>query len=388
MLTRKMTEHLTEKINELERLINEQSLQLQRLQNVPQGPAPAAPQNNFDQTKIPDIIKMIPVYTGVENELPAWIDSVERKLECAKKMIPQDRLPLVVPIWETIIRDKVTGIANETLLRSNTDCCWEAIKTKLKDRFGDKRDLSTILSKIPYLRQGSLSINDFYHHCDSLLSDIRAKVMLDENLKICATSIMDTYETMIINAFVDGLYDPISALTRTSRPTSLHSAYQHALDQDNAAKRQKDRLKVNTRSNPINQRVTQFQPDTRRNPQAMARPQFMANTSYNQQPQQLMANSSYNQQPQPSGERTVPFSKPFNQNSQPGTRFPPIKQEKTSSTNYRQTRPNFYPKNPQINMHGEYLDQPQEELPEEETDDPYAEEEQNFPPDLEHQETD
>ena len=82
--------------------------------------------------------------------------------------------------------------------------------------------------------------------------------MLDDKLKTCAVSIMETYETMVTNAYVDGLDDSISSLTRTSRPTSLYSAYQNALDQDNAYKRRKERTRKSNYMNPSNAR---YQPN-------------------------------------------------------------------------------------------------------------------------------
>lgn len=187
-----MSVELAEKVQELERLLERQTLALERLQNAGTGPsvAPQAQAINFDVTRIPDVIKMIPGYDGVERELPSWLGSVEKKLECAKRVIPADKLELVLPIWHSLIRDKITGKANEALLISNVDCNWEAIKTKLKERFGDKRDLSTILNKIPYLRQGTRSVEEFYVECDGLQSDINAKIMLDDNMRLCAPTVM------------------------------------------------------------------------------------------------------------------------------------------------------------------------------------------------------
>lgn len=243
-----MAEEMKAKILELERLIDAQSRQLERLQNAAQRPTPVAQATVvFDATKIPDVIKMIPGYSGIELELPAWLDSVERKLECAKQTVPQDKIAIVTPIWESIIRDKITGKANEALLMSNTDCTWVAIKDKLKERFGDKRDLSTIIGKIPYLKQGAKSVEEFFFECDALLSDIKTKVMLDDDMKLCGKTIVATHEAMLLNAYIDGLHEPISSLTRTSRPSTLLSAYQHALDQANAANRRREKFRLETK---------------------------------------------------------------------------------------------------------------------------------------------
>lgn len=254
-----MAEELSAKIAQLERLVDQQSRQIEILQNAePRTTSTTQATQNFDPTRIPDVIKMIPEYCGLEIELPAWLNSVERKLECARKTIPHDKISLVMPIWESIIRDKITGKANEALLMSGTNCTWTAIKEKLKERFGDKRDLSAILSRIAYLKQSAKNVEEFYYECDAILSDLKTKVMLDDEMKPCAKTIIASYESMLINAYIDGLHEPISSLTRTSRPTTLLSAYQHALEQANAASRRREKFRLETKPVSAPQKPMQF----------------------------------------------------------------------------------------------------------------------------------
>lgn len=368
MLTRKMSENIAERIQELERLLDQQQLQLERLQNGPRSNVeqrPTAPVTNFDPTKIPDIIKIIPGYSGVERELPSWLESVEKKLECAKTFVPEDKLDLVMPIWHSLIRDKITGKANEALLMSNTDCKWEAIKTKLKERFGDKRDLSTILNKIPYLRQSNKNVEEFYVECDGLLSDINAKIMLDDNMRLCAQTVMASYEAMITNAYIDGLHEPISSLTRTSRPDSLLSAYQHALDQSNAANRRKERTKIETKSNPEPSKYPRPQPIPFRNGvwnqtiRPSYPPGFNPNTraplpfnnygnNPNTRPPYASGNNNFQRAPYPSGgyNNMNNQSRPGDQTQIQGSRqYPAIKQEVPSTSNFKKYQ--------SINVHDE-----------------------------------
>ena len=336
-------QELENQIEELQQRLEQQRIQIDRLLNLPAGPNNPQPAT-FDVSRIPDIIKLVPGYDGDVKNLPAWIASVDQKLQCALNSVPQSDKDSALLIWTSVIRDKITGEANETLINNNSPCDWAVIKQTLKDRFADKRDLSTILSKIPYLRQGHLSVEEFYQNCDAILSDIRAKVSLDDNLKLCASSIMDTYEAMLVNAFIDGLYDPISALTRTSKPSSLLSAYQHALDQDNAAKRQKERAKAYQKPVADAQRFQRPQTSSFRN------------TSWNS-----------NSRGYPSHSVPKPTPPSNNQEQVNSARHPlAIKQESFSNSKFRR----------QINMH--------EEVDEEEND----EEEVNFPPEVQQQEED
>lgn len=52
---------------------------------------------------------------------------------------------------------------------------------------------------------------------------------------------MGTYETLMVNAFVDGLHDTVSDLTRSTRPQSLQAAYQVASEQEAAMRRRRER---------------------------------------------------------------------------------------------------------------------------------------------------
>lgn len=60
------------------------------------------------------------------------------------------------------------------------------------------------------------------------------KLLASEETKSCAKILMDNFEAMILNAFIDGLFDNLSTMTRIYRPKSLLEAYQCALDLHNA----------------------------------------------------------------------------------------------------------------------------------------------------------
>lgn len=106
MLSRTMSAELNEKIHQLELVLSEQRNQIEILQNQTQSYncAEQQIQYNFDPTRIPDIIKMVPGYDGEIRSLPSWLDSISTKLECAKKLVPESALSTVLSIWTLIIR--------------------------------------------------------------------------------------------------------------------------------------------------------------------------------------------------------------------------------------------------------------------------------------------
>lgn len=234
---------LIEEQNERSLAANEQIAALQaaaeRAAAHPPAEVQIAPANNFFNHRIPDLIKMVPEFSGNPRNLPRWIESVEEKLAESKRGIPEDEILRILPTWMGIIRDKITEKANDALSASHTPLEWDAIKSTLIEYFGDKSDLSTLMSRLTNLKQGSQSVLEFYQCCRSLLAEINAKVLINNNTPSAAKAIMGTYETLMINAFVDGLHDAMSDLTRSTRPQSLTAAYQVASDQEAAIRRRK-----------------------------------------------------------------------------------------------------------------------------------------------------
>lgn len=186
---------------------------------------------------------MIVPYKGDKKTLASWLTSVEEKLKYAKETCSsEDEIARTMPLWISIIRDKIVDEASEVLVARHTALEWNEIKTVLSEYFGDKRDLCTLVTQISYMKQGTKTITEFYNDCRVLLSDIIAKLLLDEETKLCVKVLSKSYEDMILNSFVDGLTEPYSTLTRTSRPTTLLVAYQAALDQYNVAQRRNEKF--------------------------------------------------------------------------------------------------------------------------------------------------
>lgn len=109
-----------------------------------------------------------------------------------------------MPLWNSIIRDKILDKANDVLVQNHTPSVWADIKKTLENHFRDKRNLGTLVTKISYLRQKSKTIDEFHNECSELLADISSKIALDQSLQPCAKALIYNYECMIRNAFVDG----------------------------------------------------------------------------------------------------------------------------------------------------------------------------------------
>lgn len=194
-----------------------------------------------DPPRIPDLIRLIPEFDGNPRNLPRWIESVEQKLTVSKQFVSQTDIPWILPIWLGIIRDKITDKANDALSASHTPLEWDSIKAVLIEYFGDKSDLSSLISKMSNLKQGSNTVIEFYHKSRSLLAEINAKISLNNNTPDQAKAVMATYDTLMKNAFVDGLHDKTSDQTRSGRPQSLMEAYHIASEHEAATNRRQEK---------------------------------------------------------------------------------------------------------------------------------------------------
>lgn len=333
MRTRKMTDHLEKLVDDLRARLEEQRLQIAVLEEAQERRAEettiihANQQSDIAQVplqasmnnppRIPDLIRMIPEFDGSPRKLPRWIESVEQKLNESKKFVPQNEIPQILPIWVGIIRDKIIDKANDVLSAGHTPLDWNSIKNTLTDYFGDKSDLSSLVSKLTNLKQGSSSVAEFHYVCRSLLAEINAKISLSSNSANEAKAIMGTYETLMINAFVDGLHDTVSDLTRSTRPQSLQAAYQVASEQEAAMRRRRER----------NLKQTNDVLQTKRNvfnvPAVQQRPFY--------------AQGNYPMQPRAQNPNTRPFVQPA---YKPGLYYQqtrPVFQQQ----NYPQARPMF-----------------------------------------------
>lgn len=247
-----MTEELSRQIEQLTAQLDEQRAQIASLSQdrrdaLEAGPSRGAAVANrvssFDPSRVPDSIKLISPYKGDKKTLSAWIASVEKKLEHAKGLCSNTaEINSVMPLWESVIRDKIIDEASQALVSRHTTCEWNAIKKVLTEYFGDKRDLCGLVSQIAYLQQNTRSITDFYNECQELLSDIIDKLALDNATKDCVRTLSQSYEHMIMNSFIDGLSEPYSMLTRATGPNTLLAAYQSASAQYNAAQRKKEKF--------------------------------------------------------------------------------------------------------------------------------------------------
>lgn len=189
-----------------------------------------------NSTKIPDPIKALQEYWGDKTSLFQWINSVENILLAYQNIA---HLPSF-QIWLMAIRNKIKGDA-EKAIENRQAREWNDVKEVLIEYFGDRRDLSTITQKIPYLNQGSRPLDEYYHETIQLMADVHQKVSLDPENIGHVHAIMRVLEPIITTGFVDGLNGQMANYVRSHDVLTMIDAYKAALKHEQAECRAREK---------------------------------------------------------------------------------------------------------------------------------------------------
>lgn len=191
--------------------------------------------NIINASKIPDPIKFLQNFDGDAKVLHHWLTAAENVIALYENV--RQAHANVYNVWLGVIRSKIIGKANEALVLRNVALNWADIRATLIDYFGDRRDLSTLCQKIPYLKQKNKSVEDFYREIAELSANINQKIVLDQRYAGHVNAVMIFVSEITKNAFIDGLNEPYNLTVRGFRPNSLEEAKSAAEEQFQAMER-------------------------------------------------------------------------------------------------------------------------------------------------------
>lgn len=253
-------------------------------------------------TKCPDPIKNLPTYAGGKN-LHHWIQTVDDVLNLFQAVAVAS--PNLYRTWVVAVRSKITGKAADQLAQKNIPNDWPRIREELIEIYADNRDLATLTQQIPYLKQKTRSIEEFYAEASELTSDINQKLTLDDRYQNHVAAVMLFVREMTKNAFIDGLNHPYNLTVRSARPTSLEAAKAAAVEQLQSMQRNQfspgDQPKQNVASKlSFNKQGPSRQTNSQK-------PQFQGNRTQNQ---------NFQYRPRVDNGFQSAFKQPFQGNSQ------------------------------------------------------------------------
>lgn len=123
----------------------------------------------------------------------------------------------------SIIRNKIKGPACDKLTGHNTVLNFKAIISRLDREYGDKRPLHMLEQEMSTLRQGSLSVADYYDQVQLKLTALTNKALMSYEPTF-ATQLNDKFRRDALRVFISGLKKSIGDTLFASRPEDLPAA--------------------------------------------------------------------------------------------------------------------------------------------------------------------
>lgn len=189
----------------------------------------------------PDPIRNIPNFNGNRKEVLAWVQDAEQTLA----LFDQYKGDICYGQIIRSIKNKITGEAREILIASGNPTTWEEIKEVLINAYGDRRDLTSHIQSLFYIRQGKKTLPEYYNKIRTIDTAIKSSAAGMDDYK-SHTKVINSFVSLItLTRFVDGLNEDISMHVRSCRPETLEHAYEITQQYSNAAYRHKLDRKVN-----------------------------------------------------------------------------------------------------------------------------------------------
>lgn len=166
-----------------------------------------------------DIIKSVPEFEGRSDEYVAWRQSACDAYELFKPFNGSCAHYQAV----TIIRNKIRGAARAVLVSHNTVLNFDAIKARLDCSYADKTSLRLLRQGLEMVRQGDLSIMNYYDEVEKKLTLVTNKIVMTHETKQ-ATLLNEEVRSDALHAFISGMRKSIKAVVFPAQPRDLPSA--------------------------------------------------------------------------------------------------------------------------------------------------------------------
>ena len=166
-----------------------------------------------------DIVKSIPEFNGNSEQYISWRQAAHTAYKVFEKYENSSKHYQAV----AIIRNKVRGSADAVLASFNTVLNFKAIIARLDFTYSDKRPIYLIEQELSTLRQGSLTVIEFYDAIEKKLSMLTNKTAMTYEKSVCQT-FNEKYRADALRTFVSGLKKPLCDILFSARPTDLPTA--------------------------------------------------------------------------------------------------------------------------------------------------------------------
>lgn len=166
-----------------------------------------------------DVIKSIPEFEGKPETYVSWRQAAHTAYKIFEKYDGSSKHYQAV----AVLRNKIRGPADAVLASFNTVLNFNAIIARLDFTYADKRPVYLIEQELSTLRQGKLSLLQYYDEVEKKLTLLTNKTIMTYESAL-ASSMNQKYRMDALRVFVSGLRKSLSDVLFSARPTDLPSA--------------------------------------------------------------------------------------------------------------------------------------------------------------------
>ncbi|KAH8252072.1 hypothetical protein KR032_002659, partial [Drosophila birchii] len=166
-----------------------------------------------------DAVKSLPDFLGSEEEYVSWRQAALAAYETFRPYDGSSRHHQAV----LIIRNRIKGAANRALSSFNTVLNFDAIISRLDFTYSDKRPLHLLERELSTLRQGPMSIVQFYEEVEKKLTLIINKTTMSHE-PYQASLMNDTHRANALRTTPQNLKKNLSDILFATQPKDLPSA--------------------------------------------------------------------------------------------------------------------------------------------------------------------
>ncbi len=166
-----------------------------------------------------EVIKSLPEFTGEPTQYVGWREAAETVMSLYKIKSQQYFIAL------TILRNKIRGAAHDALTNHGTVLNFQAILSRLDFIYSDKRPIHVLESELSILRQGRMTVTEFYNEVNKKMTLLINKTIMTYGKDNVITK--ETNKTIRSNAlriFISGLNGSISETLFSLNPPDLPNA--------------------------------------------------------------------------------------------------------------------------------------------------------------------
>lgn len=166
-----------------------------------------------------DIIKSLPVFGGKDGTYVSWREAAHNSMFLYRKGSRRYFAAL------TILRNKIVNDANDVLTNHGTVLNFDAIISRLDFAYADKRPIHIIEQELSIMRQGNLSLLDFYNEVNKKLTLLINKTIMTHGTNTSLSNELNNKNRQYaLRVFITGLNSPLNDILFSISPTDLPNA--------------------------------------------------------------------------------------------------------------------------------------------------------------------